>query len=538
MKKHNIHDQKTILDNTENIYDEKIILEDIYNSETYIPNIIKENRVLKIGTVIDDYTVNSILSTYGAQSTVYLVTNNLNGDKFVLKLYNSGYIPTKKMINLFKQSTNKYVMKILDDGMYENQYYEITKYYVNGNLNDKKEYSIKFINEIVVPSINEGLKYLHGNNELKLSIIHGDLKPDNIFISDGEDYVIIGDFGISNLTNEDGIIIDTIKGTPEYSPLTTNFYKKIIRNPAYDYASFGLILYRLNYGYSLFKGLSEEEIAIKWNNGIDVPNSANTRLDYLIRGLLEKNEVTRFGYDKIKKWCDLEYIGSEHKRLFEQERKDNNLEGKFNYIFGIFNNKVLTVNSLESLALAMRNNWEHARNVIQRENFFEYLRNFDETIANKYKEMIKNNLIDIVIFKFINEFSYNESIIYKSINLGNIKSFFENFEDNYEVKIELLKNGLLNDVLDKNSASSELNENIKELLKINIDEQKMALFIADLFDNKSELVLFGKKIESIKDLIYLVEKCTEDELNTILRNEKLVSWLYKNGMGNDALKLI
>lgn len=452
-----------------------------------------------------------------------------------MKLYNENYFPQENIVKLFKNTNCPFVIKIIDDGMYNDRYFEVTKYYKNGSLNQKKEYSIKFLNEILVPCLNEGLHYLHGNNELNINIIHGDLKPDNIFISDNEDSVIIGDFGISVLMNKNGIAIDDIKGTPEYSSLTTNFYKKTLKKSSYDYASLGLILFKLNYGYSLFANMSEEEIAIKWNNGIVIPDSSNTRLDNLIRGLLKTDENERLGYDSVKKWCEFEYLTLNHKKIFDTDSQKTTSN---NYIFGIFNGKVCAVNSFETLAIAMMKNWEHARKVMTRDNLHVFMNELDENICKKYKKLLNEKPIDIVIFIFINEFVQNNFIIYKGINLGNIQNFFSDFEDNYMLKIELLENNALNHLIKENVTFLELNNRLKTILDMDISRERKVNVIKYLFYSQQELILFDKKISTLEELSKLILELDENSRLKVLQNERLVSWLYLNGMGKDALMLL
>ena len=57
---------------------------------------------------------------------------------------------------------------------------------------------INYIQNVIVPSINEGLHELHING-----IVHCDIKPSNLFFSDDKDRIIIGDCGISGYINDE-----------------------------------------------------------------------------------------------------------------------------------------------------------------------------------------------------------------------------------------------------------------------------------------------------------------------------------------------
>jgi len=528
-----IYDQETILD--DEYYDQETVLAtDIELQNACINEMSANKEILDIGMKIDNYIIKQVLSDRGAQSNVYLVNNTADGNDYVLKLYRHGYVPSHDIITLFKKSTCPYIIKVLNDGYFKQQYYDITKYYTNGTLNDKNDLKIKFINEIVVPCLNEGLHYLNGHNEFKVNIVHGDLKPDNIYISDSMDKVVIGDFGISSLLDENGVVVDSIKGTPEYSPLTTSFYKKIIRNSSYDYASLGLILFKLNFGYSLLANMSEEEIALKWNQGLVIPSSKNSRLDTLIRGLLNSNEHDRFGYDEVKKWTQFEYINTSHKKLLSKSYNEEN--GEINYIFGIFDNKVYAVNSLEAMAIAMRNHWDNATKVIRRKNFYVFLDRFDTEISKKYNNLVKTKDINAVVFEFINEFSLNNTIIYKGKDLGDIYEFFNNFEQDYLLKLEFLSTGMMEEIIENRSSFKELD--FKEIMNLDIENKQKMIFIKYLFDKDKNIEIFGHTLTNIEELSRLVITLNKEQISMLLDNKKLVSWLYLNGMGKDALQLL
>lgn len=86
--------------------------------------------------------------------------------------------------------------------------------------------------------ILEGLKYLHQKN-----VIHGDLKPQNLFVT-GKDYDIrIGDFGIStSLGFEEGLAYEAVGSLAYCSPELLN---EEPYNQKADIWAVGCILYEL-----------------------------------------------------------------------------------------------------------------------------------------------------------------------------------------------------------------------------------------------------------------------------------------------------
>ena len=104
---------------------------------------------------------------------------------------------------LLKAIDDENVIKYIDSFFYDDSFYIITEFCSNLDLksfiNEHKKEN-KLINEQtiweIIRNLCGGIKAIHNNN-----MIHRDLKPGNIFISDN--YKIkIGDFGISKILNE------------------------------------------------------------------------------------------------------------------------------------------------------------------------------------------------------------------------------------------------------------------------------------------------------------------------------------------------
>lgn len=69
-----IYDQETVLvENTGQLYDSETVLDN-----DYLQNNNLHNVDIKISTKIDKYKIEDIISTYGSQSIVYLVRNELD----------------------------------------------------------------------------------------------------------------------------------------------------------------------------------------------------------------------------------------------------------------------------------------------------------------------------------------------------------------------------------------------------------------------------------------------------------------------------
>lgn len=122
---------------------------------------------------------------------------------------------------------------------------KIRKVIDHGEVCDDPQRLRKYFREIA-----DGLRYIHSKH-----IIHGDLKPDNIFLSESgpSGHIKIGDFGLATTTRfalkqyreknlKDMSSCETI-GTPLY--VSPEVIRTSIRNPKMDMYSFGIILFEM-----------------------------------------------------------------------------------------------------------------------------------------------------------------------------------------------------------------------------------------------------------------------------------------------------
>lgn len=234
-----------------------------------------------IGKNILGYTVVEKLGS-GAFGTVYkAVKTNVSG-KYVRALKHIT-LPTEKQYNsilnsmggdvskadnYFSQMLNNIVseIKILNN-LSEKNAQHIVKYYENDIIvtDTPKRYDIFILMEYLTPLedviqkqdflvrdvIQLGLDVLHGLQSCHNNgVIHRDIKDDNIFVSENNEYKI-GDFGVSKIL-KDSSKAESLKGTPNFlAPevyLGKGSYTKSV-----DLYSLGIVLYRLlNYNRNPF----------------------------------------------------------------------------------------------------------------------------------------------------------------------------------------------------------------------------------------------------------------------------------------------
>jgi len=178
--------------------------------------------------------------------------------------------------------------------------YLVLDYYKRGDLNKflakkplKETYARTYMNQL-----SSGLKYLIDNN-----ILHRDLKPQNILVSDS--YILkITDFGFARYFDKD-IIIQTLCGSPMYMAPEIMKYKKY--NNKSDLWSVGVIMYEMLFGEVPFRAKNFIDL-IKCINKkkILIPSKfiISDNCSYLLFKLLEKDPEKRIEWNDFfnSKW--------------------------------------------------------------------------------------------------------------------------------------------------------------------------------------------------------------------------------------------
>lgn len=272
-------------------------------SSTVLNPCVAVNDQIGNGTVLcGKYRIIEKMAIVTGEADLYVCS--YNGKEYVAKVYRRTASIKPEVTQQLKQLKSPYVAKIYEIGEYGGATVEILPYYSRGSLSGKT-FSYEQLRSSIIPCLNEGLKVLHDAN-----IIHKDLKPSNIMVSDDQQSVAIIDFGISSVTETGNTVIVTQTGmTPEYSAPET--FKGLYSSHA-DYYSLGVTLYELFCGKTPYGNLPPEDIeryhAIQ---RIPFPKNMPTELQELIKALTyydisnrrdKNNPNRRWGYDEVNKW--------------------------------------------------------------------------------------------------------------------------------------------------------------------------------------------------------------------------------------------
>lgn len=144
----------------------------------------------------------------------------------------------------------------------------------------------------VVLQIADALEHAHS-----MGVVHGDIKPSNILVTDDEETVKLVDFGISKLLGGESGPTDRLFGTPRYVAPEQLAGKEA--DPRSDLFSLGVVFYEMLTGHAPFAGETATEVTREIVSGeaklspqalAEVPETLHT----VLRKALERDPSDRY----------------------------------------------------------------------------------------------------------------------------------------------------------------------------------------------------------------------------------------------------
>ena len=264
-------------------------------------NEVDENIFVLKG---QNYKRVSILSENTGEAQVFLVEKD--NQEYVLKIYYPNFDVNRKILQTVLNFDFEMVMKVYDFGKTyvdgKHRYYELMEYLRGGSMAEYKlDGDMDKFRRIALQGA-AALAYCH-----QLKILHKDIKPGNFFFRDKEHTeLVLGDFGISSLLEDDGKAHKTTQArTPIYA--APEMYADVIDgvveiSPKADYYSLGISLMTLWLGESPMS--TNERVMMRQKNEGRIPhiNELPERIKLLVMGLTVVNPINRWGYEEVEQW--------------------------------------------------------------------------------------------------------------------------------------------------------------------------------------------------------------------------------------------
>ena len=342
-------------------------------------------------TSIDRYKIKKVIAENTGEASLLLTENS--GVNQVIKLYHIDVKPDERIERVLASINSPYVMPHSKGGVYDERTYEILPYFEKGDLVKHIPMSFDFIENVVVKSVNEGLKVLHDNN-----IIHRDIKPSNLFLSNDEKRVVLGDFGISSLLDSNvSVRATSMSRTFGYSApeASSGFVSK-----ESDYYSFGITILHLAIGQDPFAGMTDMAILYQTiNKTLDIPSTVPPRLQQLIRGLTVKDRNNRWGYEEVNRWLNNEDVEVKERRTHKGMKPYNFSNSRY---YG-----------LDEISMAFASDWENATKHLYRGLVEKNIVQYGEEYSNRITDIKALDDKDVAVFKMIYILNPNAPLCFK-----------------------------------------------------------------------------------------------------------------------------
>lgn len=517
---------------------------------------LNEINVITSGTILNNkYVIVDKLKVNSGEAKIY--TCKYDNQYYIAKIFNHGQRIKKEVLEILKEIDSKYIEKVVDYfTISDGRHVEITPYYNQGTLDNQKR-SIKELKEIIIPSLNEAINELHNHN-----LIHMDIKPSNIMISNDLTSVVLIDFGSAIVTKEANEIIyqHDVNFTYAYSAPETNTSGQC--SIYSDYYSMGITLYELLLGHSPFVGLSKEQIVrFMQTNRLAFDDETDLDIKHLILGLTYRdianrndyqNVNNRWSYQQVKDWLDGKTL------VIPGEGVLSNT----NMIPFVYKDKYYT--EVDALIEELAKNWDDGIRFLSDKHLSNHFKNINHRyyeICIDYERKIFTSKVDKdkEFFEFIYtllpklEKFYFKGQVFESIqDLGfDLKDKLDNLKIN-DKKLDLYEKILTSKVLSiycklKSIDDEKLLDVIKNLensSKVNFDnarnKAKTLYTLSYALHGQKEYDLDGNIFKSKDELIeYIVNvyKTSFDELTKLCRklmprrmlDVKLEAWLCALG---------
>ena len=249
------------------------------------------------------------LSDSSGEAQIFLVENN--GNEYVLKVYYPTFNVNKKLLQTIRSFNFEMIVRLYDFGKTyvegKHRFYELMEYLRGGTLSSYQlNGDLNMFRRVALQGA-AALAYCHNSN-----ILHKDIKPSNFFFRDeNHDELVLGDFGISSMLEQDGKAHRTTQArTPIYA--APEMYADVIDGvveltSAADYYSLGMTLFAFWLGENPMS--SNERVMMRQKNEGRLPrlNELPETVKHIVQGLTAVSPMSRWGYEEVEKW----FLGEE-----------------------------------------------------------------------------------------------------------------------------------------------------------------------------------------------------------------------------------
>jgi serine/threonine-protein kinase len=324
----------------------------------------------------------------GGMGVVYKAKCTILNRYVAIKILKTEFMDNSNFINRFKKEASSIgslshsnIVNVYDFGSEDNINFIVMEYIVGKTLKQviKENIKLNTLNALdIAMQITKALEYAHKNN-----IIHRDIKPDNILITEDK-LVKLTDFGIAKVTNS-----STITNSCEILGSAHYFSPEQAKGKFIDYRTdiyaLGVVMYEMFTGQVPFNGENSISIAMMHiQEPVIPPNKIITHIPNNINNIilkaLQKEPINRFQNAK-----EFAYVLS---KIIENPNFELNLNDN-----GIVAETVVMMRPTKTLSDTKINSTVVNRETLQK----TLLLKEDKTTLLKKKSFSKNKKLFLVV---------------------------------------------------------------------------------------------------------------------------------------------
>lgn len=285
------------------------------------------------------YVVRETLQPHETQRPGIYRCDSASGDLVVVKVAASEVSTDPDVWGQLTTLKHDALVPILETYEEGGFFWEVQPWMPGGTLSKRQfDNARPWLEKILVPQMRSALEYLHRKN-----IVHRDVKPGNIFV-DGNDRPLLGDLDISRSLGglDERLSYRAVAGTaefmaPESFPISNE--KRVIATritASSDYYSLGLTLLKLLGVETPLSHMAEVDVAGFYMRGqlVEVPPTLDDRWRTLVRGLLLKDPLYRWGAEEVSRWEREASTEHDRQRIEEGERQASASPARWSYKLG------------------------------------------------------------------------------------------------------------------------------------------------------------------------------------------------------------
>ena len=205
------------------------------------PNLVEK-------VLLEKYLVLEQKNTQSGEANIYTARDINTNDTLIIKQYRRKNAIKNDVIEVLSNLNSINVVRVLAHGEYDGYQFVVLPFYqgksLRDYLNEGYRFDLGFLKEFI-SELNKTLKLIHEHD-----LIHKDLKPENIIITEPDNNIVLIDFGISTDLGGKTVVLTQTGKTPFYAAPETNQGVYTIES---DYYAFGIMIYELFAGVTPFQ---------------------------------------------------------------------------------------------------------------------------------------------------------------------------------------------------------------------------------------------------------------------------------------------